>query len=256
MRGLLKTRDVIQALKTFLGKYKTIVLRRLLPGWRTGNGEGHELSFWRSWLADKAANPDESFRFRIDPSRRLQGTLGKLLPAGESHPRVLDVGCGPLSSLGVKFARGVVDLTGADPLADAYLLLLKEASIPPNCHLVACTGERLAEQFGSNQFDLVCAMNSLDHSLSPVEVFRNMAEVCKPGGYLHLSHYENEGITERYTGMHQWNLGMKNGRLVVDDGRQSMDFQPELCGVEIISARREPGEGRAVLEWTLRKRLA
>ena len=256
MDGSFRKRGVIQKLKNFLGFYKTTLLRRLLPGWRKTEGGEHEMIFWEGWISARAAQPDDDFRFRVNPARPLKDVLAQLLPAHQPQPTVLDVGCGPLSNIGIRFSGGEVQLMGADLLADGYLKILARHGILPNCDLVSCAGEDLILRFGRDRFDLVCAINSLDHSRSPVEVFWNMAGVCKPGGYLHLSHYENEGITERYTGMHQWNLGMKNGRLVVDDGRQSMDFQPELCGLEMISARREPGEGRAVLEWTLRKRLA
>lgn len=247
------TERVIQGLKNFLGKYKTILLRRFLPGWRAGDGGGHELAFWGGWIAGKVARPDQDFRFRINPSRRLQEDLEKLLPASECHPGVLDVGCGPLSNIGIRFSLGEVNLTGADPLADAYLGLLQKEGVRPNCKLVACSGEALVATFGKDKFDLVCAMNSLDHSRQPTEVFLNMAGVCKPGGFLYLSHFENEGITERYTGMHQWNLIMKQGRMMVDNGRQTRDFYPEKCGLRMVSAQAKRCGGRTTLEWVLQK---
>lgn len=244
---------VIQKIKTVLGKYKTIFLRRLHPGWREADGGGHELAFWEKWISAKVASPDKDFHFRIDANRPLQDNFFGLLPAAQVQPKILDVGCGPLSTIGLRFPGGTVALTGADPLAGQYRKLLAKHGVHPNCELVASDGEALLEKFGPNRFDIVCSINALDHSRSPVTVFLNMAAVCRPGGHLYFSHFENEGITERYTGMHQWNLALQKGRMVVNNGRRTFDFHPEQAGMKTVSAKALPAGNRVVLEWVLRK---
>jgi len=248
-------RCVIQKVKTVLGKYKTIFLRRLFPGWRQADGGGHELAFWANWISTRVVSPDKDFQFRIDTNRPLQDNFVRLIPASRSQPKILDVGCGPLSTVGLRFPGGTVALTGADPLAGHYRELLLEHGALPNCELVACDGEALLEKFGPDSFDLVCSINALDHSRSPVKVFSNMAAVCRPGGYLYFSHFEDEGITERYTGMHQWNLALQKGRMMVNNGRMTFDFHPEQAGMETVSAKANPAENRIVLEWVLRKKV-
>lgn len=190
-------------LKTFLGRKKTIFKRKLFSSWRKSDGGKHESAFWRKWVYEKNKNPDSDYLFRQDPDRPLQSELTSLLPPGNNSPKILDVGCGPLSRVGIRFAGGAAYLAGADPLADNYINILQDYKMKPNTHLTKCAGEELSTCFGENTFDVVCAFNSLDHSISPIKVFSEMVKVCKKGGFLYLLHAENEGLEERYSGMHQ-----------------------------------------------------
>lgn len=245
---------MIQPLKTLLGKYKTILLRKLVPGYRHQRGDEDERNHWsRLFSSKESLFSDPDFKNRANPDRTLQKELEALLPGGDPGPRVLDVGCGPLSTVGIVFRGGRVRLDGADPLAEDYIRLLQRIGVEQNCTLTACFGQDLEKTYGRDVFDLVTSVNALDHSESPVEVFRNMLAVCKVGGHVYLYHAQDEGLFERYRGMHQWNFRKENGRLVANDGRTSHEFIAGLDNVEIASERTIPAEPRPFLEWIFRK---
>ena len=239
-------------LKTFIGRIKTIFFRKFIPEWRKSDGGRKEVAFWANWISQQKINQYPDFLFRINPKRPLQNELTTLLPKQVVSPEILDVGCGPLSTVGICFSNGHVRLTGADPLADDYKNILEKEGIKSNCELIKCAGEELSKRFGKNKFDIVCAFNSLDHSVSPIKTFDEMLSVCKINGYVYLWHAENEGLEERYSGMHQWNLQQKKNRPLVSDGRNLCELIQDLTKVEVIKLQREK-KGKTFLQWIFKK---
>lgn len=238
----------------FADGIKTKLLRYLIPGYHRQRGTLQEIHHWSKVLAShEAVMADADYSNRADPNRPLQAELAALLPPDAASPAVLDVGSGPLSTVGIVAGGVRVNLTGADPLSEDYLKILANIGIEPNCRLAGCTGEELVENFGPDSFDLVTCVNAMDHSEDPVEVFRQMAGVCKPGGHLYLSHAENEGFHERYHGMHQWNFRMVRGRPVLNDGRRSFDLLEAAPAVTMVSHERLPTNNRFRLKWIFRK---
>lgn len=245
---------MIQDIKTRLGKYKTSLLRRVFPSYRKQRGDKQEIDHWSGLFRSKEALfTDADFKNRANPDRRLQPEIANLVPADQSAPSILDVGCGPLSTVGITFDRGRAILTGADPLAKQYLTMLKNIGVEPNCELFACAGQDLERQFGSTKFDIVTSINALDHSESPKAVFEQMVAVCKIGGHVYLYHAENEGLHERYHGMHQWNFRKEHGRLVANDGRTSHELIDGLKNVIVSSEKTIQAEPRPFLEWVFQR---
>jgi SAM-dependent methyltransferase len=121
-------------------------------------------------------------------------------------PRVLDLGSGPLSMLAHGASGGIIDLTAADPLADEYHALLQKHGHSPNCRLVRCFGERLADSFPLNHFHMIWIHNALDHSQDPAAVVRQSAQVLQIGGYLVIQGWTREGTAEGWNGLHQHDL--------------------------------------------------
>lgn len=243
-----------QAIKTLLGKYKTMIFRRILPAYRKQSGDEDEKKHWSQLFSSKEilfSDPD--FKNRANRDRALQPELVALLPAGIHSPRILDVGCGPLSTIGITFTGGRVELDGADPLATDYVGMLESIGVEPNCRLVTCFGQRLEAEFGTNVYDIVASVNALDHSEDPVAVFKSMLAVCKVGGHVYLYHAQDEGIFERYRGMHQWNFRNEGGRLVANDGKKSYEFIEGSDNVVIHSQRTIPAKPRPFLEWVFTK---
>ena len=119
-------------------------------------GLENEIAFWRLWLTEeKYAKGRES---RMSGNKRFQ--FANLLP---SNPlKILDVGSGPISTLGVKFAGGTLDITPVDPLADPYNALLAELEILGYPKIIAGTGEKLLDLFQENSFCMVHSANALD----------------------------------------------------------------------------------------------
>lgn len=173
------------------------------PAWQ--DGLESEISFWRKWLTEE--------RFREGRSARIAGTsifaqyyLDLIAAPPGKGVRVLDVGSGPVSTLGAKARNNSVDLVCTDALADSYNELLAQTGHSDLPKIRRVKGEDLVSAFGSNSFDIVHCANALDHFEDPAKSFKNMYEVCRPGGAVVVISVENEGERENYQGLHQWNL--------------------------------------------------
>jgi SAM-dependent methyltransferase len=127
--------------------------------------------------------------------------------------KVLDVGSGPLSLLAHGHYRKLYELDCVDPLADEYRKLLAKYGYRIEYRLVQCPGETLSKVFAENDYDIVWMHNALDHSQNPEIVVREMAKVLRPGGYLCIAGWANEGTAEGFLGLHQNDLRLIDGRL-------------------------------------------
>ncbi len=198
------------------------VRRRLEPpaDHRTlwNQGIGSEIRFWEEWIGKLAQ--DRSITDRLDESRPLQPTLCSLLaqarPAPSAPPlEVLDLGSGPLTSLGRIWPGHPVRITAADPLAAHDNAALDRGHIVPLSRPVEAQAEKLETVFQESSFDLVTAINSLDHSYDPLRAIRQAVRVVKPGHFVLLANERNEGENEAYAGLHQWNFAVENGAFVL-----------------------------------------
>lgn len=169
------------------------------------NGIEDEVSFWRGVIQSEAATGttrrkavpvDHSWvraQFRPPPPQSVKLTL-------------LDVGCGPFSHNGVAVSSCNVDVVLADALGDRYNELLDQYGFDDFPRILKVRGEDLSEHFGGERFEAVVCANALDHFIDPAVALREMFEVCKRGGQVVVISIENEGVRERYGGLHQWNL--------------------------------------------------
>lgn len=173
---------------------------------------GAEVRFWRSWFADP--------KFQDGRAARIAGTKSfpqfyvDLAGAPPGAPiRVLDVGSGPVSTLGSPARNNPVELVCTDALADQYNLLLQEFEHADLPRIRNVKGEDLVSEFGEAAFNVVHCANALDHFEDPARSFTSMYRVCKPGGAVVVISVENEGERERYQGLHQWNLAANDDGL-------------------------------------------
>lgn len=181
----------------------------------------------------------------FDPEMPLQPELAWLLPKDPNVTyKVLDVGAGPISKVGKIVDGRSIDLIPIDPLADDYQQLLTKNNLQPPVPTQKGYGERLAEQFPENSFDLIHARNSIDHCLDPVAVILDCVRVLKPGCYFYLNHYRNEGTAADYYGLHQWNFDLLDGQFGVSDrfGKvtsisSALDGMARVTSVEIQGDR-------------------
>jgi SAM-dependent methyltransferase len=185
-----------------------------------------EVDFWRSALS----RPGERMRERAE-RRELQDWVKREIDPAIEHVRILDVGSGPLTTLGTEWPGKRLDVVALDPLADDYNRILDEIELTAPAPPVAGRGEALVDSFGREVFDFVLAANALDHCADPVVVIEQMLGVCKPGATVFLHHVVDVADHEHHHGLHQWNL-----RPVVTDGTQ------RAIGDMVID-----GDGRAVL---------
>lgn len=178
---------------------------------RSAQGEHEELKHWQTFLN---TNPNVQ-RVRLkrhreiepeycDAARAARGSSGTF--GANVALRMLDVGAGPLTTMGDECNGKAVDVHAVDLLAPKYDKMLAAANVVPRVRTTYCRMEGLAECFPRNHFALVYCGNALDHAQDPVLAIRQMVEVVAPGGSVVLLHHVNESTRQNASGMHQWDL--------------------------------------------------
>lgn len=208
-----------------------------------------EVSFW--WT-EIGANRDGYYSFAIDliERRKQFEYVEHLSQFDDKDIRVLDVGSGPFTTLGTRWDGRDLHLSLTDPLAPVFGRILQLFRIPWNMDSRASMGERLSETFAPRTFHLVCARNSLDHSVDPLLCIREMLEVAKPGALVLIRHVENEAAGGGYNGLHQWNFTEENGRAVIWNPSRRICLEEELSSDLRIRVNRESGIPRDGQDWT------
>jgi len=195
-----------------------------------------ELRFWDNWMLTKGADWPGVFEFRSAEDSKLQDHIVELIdaPAG-SKVRILDVGAGPYTNLGKCWEGRKVEITAVDPLAKLYDSLLARHGMVPPIRTIICEGENLLQRFSRDSFDLVQAVNCIDHSHNPLKFIKQMVAVVKPGCFVYLHHKLNEGKKGNYRGIHQWDFSVSEGHLIVSSLHNRVDITTELDGVAEVS---------------------
>lgn len=167
-----------------------------------------ELDYWR----DTMRSPPADFLDRLDPQRPFRDLEAVQHLARDGRLRVLDVGAGPLTVLGYTHPACRIELFATDPLAHAYVQLLREAGHAAPVLPLRIEAERLGEVFAEGYFDCAYAFNSLDHCHDPRHALAQMLSVVREGGVVTLVHLEHAGRKEDYAGLHQWDFYAEDGR--------------------------------------------
>jgi SAM-dependent methyltransferase len=201
-------------------KIRVREIAKLGPEKRWGRFHDEEIDFWDRVLdvrnVDTALWPETRF-LRTHPGLLLQGYLTKLIDVPDGSPvEILDVGAGPLTTLGKKWPGHEVHITAVDANAAAYDLLLARQGIEPLFRTVPGCAEELSSVVPASSFDLVHARNSIDHTKDPLKAIREMVSVVKPGRYVFLNHKISEGRVEKYTEYHQWNFFPQRSRFYIE----------------------------------------
>jgi len=249
--------SIIRSAKTIAGYYKTSLLRRLIPNYRKSFDFSSEINHWEwvlSHLSELPADVRSDFQNRMNPERLLQEPLATLIQSLPKPWRILDIGCGPLSTIGLRVGNEKIELIGVDPLADTYHNLLTDAAITPNCQLIQSDCSDLAQRFAEQPFSMTCSINALDHAIDPLGVIRQMAIVTASGGYIFLRHAENEGIRERYQGLHQWNFSIQRGHPTISDGVTTRYLLDSLSDLVLKDAKHEVAEDTRYVVFLFQKR--
>jgi SAM-dependent methyltransferase len=177
-------------------------------------GLPNEVAFWEDWLAGRTPYAEDR-ALRLSSGRAFPWWAKALIPGNPGRIRVLDVGSGPVTAMGNLWDDKVITIVPVDPLAEAYDRVLEKYAITPPVRTRQGIGEGLIQQFGPATFDFAYACNCLDHAVDPVECYRQMVGVLKPGCSLVTFHEANEAEHQNYEGLHQWNFSVREGRLVV-----------------------------------------
>ncbi len=96
--------------------------------------------------------------------------------------RVLDVGSG----LGF-FSERLVQRGAIVTACDLGPGLVEKTRTRARCEAVVADALRLADTFGTNQFDAVVSSECIEHTPSPLEALAQMVAVVKPGGVVSVS---------------------------------------------------------------------
>jgi len=206
--------------------------------WRTRKRD--EVDFWAAWLVGAPGTEqwtsDREARLApyteiLDPIMRRE-----LDRHPAEHVSILDVGAGPMTSLGYRYPGKTLTIVPVDPLADEYDRLLRDAGLFPPIRTISVAGEDLREHFGPRKFDIAYACNALDHSADPLRIIANMVAVVRQGGVVVLKHKRNEGEQARYGGLHQWNFDVADGRLLLWNKAVEVDVGSALEGRAVVTA--------------------
>lgn len=182
---------------------------------RWEDGIGPEIEHWTRYLL-RTVKVDQAERFRLEPELPLAAEFtDRIVALPEEEVRILDVGAGPLTTVGKRWAGHRVRIVPVDALAERYDSILSEADIEPPIRTVPGEAERLVEQFGTDHFHFVYCANALDHCYDPLGAIDQMLQVVRPGGSALLRHFPNEAEAEGYSGFHQWNIWSHRGQLII-----------------------------------------
>jgi hypothetical protein len=191
-----------------------------------------EIAFWRHYLTSRGDRWPEEFVERLDPESGFAGRFAERAAALDGPTvRLLDVGAGPLTTVGKRLPGKELVVEACDPLAPGYDALLDELGLEPPVRTVACDGEKLLDRYAPESFDVTHARNAIDHAYDPFAVIVGMLAITRPGGFVALGHETNEAVRERYVGFPQWNFER-------DPAGAFLIWHPE--GVVDVSARLAP----------------
>jgi Methyltransferase domain len=226
--------------------YRRLRMRRMAPVpirevWTASIPE--ELHFWESFLTT-GLEWKEELANRLDPLAPIADALiiEHLAQLPNRRVSVVDVGAGPLSSVGRTYPGKTVTVTPVDPLAAEYDKLLAERDIVPPVRTTTCHAERLLERFEPGTFDIAYARNSLDHACDPLAAIRNMLGVITREGTVLLRHKAHEAEANksgRYQGLHQWNFDQWRNHFIIWSKGIERDVTSLLRSEATVSCWRE-----------------
>jgi SAM-dependent methyltransferase len=230
-------------LRTVFRRFRTLSksYRRSKSTWDAGIG--HEVSFWDAFLKTQGFDAwKDDYRKKVDPEAPLADYLCALMDHLPDDPlRILDVGAGPLTTLGKTHPTKRLEITATDPLATQYDALLKAYQIEPPVRTIPVAAESLIARFARNTFHLATAYNCLDHSYDPVDAIRQMVALVKPTCHVYLCHVENEGQNQKYEGLHQWNFTIEDGDFIIRNADASTNMTKVLGSKAAVRAFRDDG---------------
>ncbi len=212
-----------------------------------------EVRFWEEWFRTKGSLWPDDYIHKTSHNVEIADPYKKYIDILDLvDVNILDVGAGPLTILGKIHPTKNLHITAVDPLAEEYDKLLEKYGVIPPVRTQYSPAEEVAERFGHNSFDFVCATNCLDHSFEPLLAIRQMLYTVKEGGHVLLFHAENEAQTHDYGGLHQWNFTIDGNDFWIKSKHAEVNVTSELSGLaEIICYRHPPN----VVVVVLRKRL-
>lgn len=166
------------------------------------HGIYHELHFWRGFVKTERFLNGWVKKVKTPELQQYVADFIKSVP----HEKVADVGSGVISIL-----NGLVPVTAIDPLGELYQLVFDYKANRMN-HPLPYPAEEIPFK---NEFDIVHCSNAIDHTQRPLLAYESMIKAVKPGGYLIIQGFENEGTHENWQGFHQHDIYVKMDALCI-----------------------------------------
>jgi SAM-dependent methyltransferase len=221
-----------------LGLAQRVTDSGLSPKQRWSKHLGSEAGYWERLIA----TPDrfrEQFGWCLDPELEVrQEELHEAIDAvPRDRLRLLDVGAGPVTVVGRRWAGKSIEVTPIDPLADVYNEALHKSGIDVPVPTRQLAVEDLAGHFGARSFDLAYCHNAIDHMPDPLEALDIMLSLVASDGFVVIRCLPEEGERNSYFGIHQWNVDLDGGELVIWSRSARYVVRDRLGGAEIVSAQ-------------------
>ena len=158
----------------------------------------HEINFWREFVKTDRFLKGWCSNEKTPELNDIVYNFLKERP----EANVLDVGSGVVSLL-----HGTVPsdkLTAYDPLAIEYRAIFDYKGIKKPLAVMA---ESMVDR---GRYDIVHISNAIDHTQDPLKAYDNLFRAVKPGGFLIVQGFVNEGTHENWSGFHQWDIDIDN----------------------------------------------
>jgi SAM-dependent methyltransferase len=181
---------------------------------------GWEVGHWEAWLT----SPESASWFAPDSVIDDPEIVEAIEQLQAPTIRILDVGSGPVTTVGKTYPGKTIEITPTDALADDYDQILAAAGRVPPVRTIKLDGEQIAERFPEGSFEIAHSSNALDHCYDPAVVIDGMVKAVISGGYVLLNHHVNEAESQHYVGLHQWNFDSRDGRFVLWNREGSQDL--------------------------------
>lgn len=213
------------------------------------SGIPYELAFWTHWATTRGGAWPDEFAQRMNAATPLVSWIADHAIRMElTHLRVLDVGAGPVTSIGYAPPPGMtIDVVATDPLADAYARIFDALGLQRPVPTIFAPAEELSAFLPAESFDIVHCRNALDHSFDPIRGLAEMLRVVRTGGILLLYHNPNEAESEAYSGFHQYNFDVEEGRFIIWRGDTRWDVQ-SLMPVRVSMRSKKKGHVAVSIE--------
>jgi SAM-dependent methyltransferase len=169
----------------------------------------------------------------------ILSALAKLEKSFPAPLLLIDVGAGPFSAFNIDSLvnRSDLKIVTVDPLADFYKELHRKFQTNYASNLVKGYGEALDEHFEKDRFHLAITENALDHAMNPKLFIRKLFDIVKPGGYLILTGYVNNGSIEKWQGLHKWDIEVMNGELILSN-QSKTTYENIFSGLNVSPIKR------------------
>jgi SAM-dependent methyltransferase len=225
--------------------------RRTDPVRGRGRALRAEVEYRHGLLASRGGKYAEEYAYRLNPESQVADPVLREILSGLPGHRVsvLDVGAGPVTSIGYRFPGKELAIVATDPLADAYDRSMREAGVKQPVRTIAVDGECLLEHFGPDRFDIAYARNAVDHAVDPARLIEQMLGVVRPQGHVVLRHVRNEARRQDYVQLHQWNFDQRDGDLILWRDGRTVHVGDLLSGRATVACRHEPASADGDPSW-------